>query len=90
MLIRLTFIILSLRKEEKGVKIRSGKIGNHDQPNIKPAERYDIFVISEDVVCEKMAGPGIRAWELSRLLAKGFGVILAVPIIPRSERRSVF
>jgi glycosyltransferase involved in cell wall biosynthesis len=44
-----------------------------------PAERYDILVISEDVVGEKMAGPGIRAWELTRVLAREFKVILGVP-----------
>jgi len=49
------------------------------QPTAQPAERYDILVISEDVVGEKMAGPGIRAWELTRVLAEEFRVILAVP-----------
>jgi glycosyltransferase involved in cell wall biosynthesis len=44
-----------------------------------PADRYDILMISDDVVGEKMAGPGIRAWELSRVLSKEFNVILAVP-----------
>ena len=39
----------------------------------------DIFVISDDVVGKKMAGPGIRAWELSRSLAGHFEVILAIP-----------
>jgi hypothetical protein len=40
---------------------------------------YDIFVISDDVAGQKMAGPGIRAWELARCLAQKFKVILAVP-----------
>ena len=40
---------------------------------------YDIFVISDDVAGQKMAGPGIRAWELARCLAHKFKVILAVP-----------
>lgn len=40
---------------------------------------YDIFLISDDVVGTKMAGPGIRAWELSKCLAKHFKVILAIP-----------
>jgi glycosyltransferase involved in cell wall biosynthesis len=40
---------------------------------------YDVFLISDDVAGEKMAGPGIRAWELSKSLAKHFKVALAVP-----------
>jgi glycosyltransferase involved in cell wall biosynthesis len=40
---------------------------------------FDIFLISDDVAGEKMAGPGIRAWELSRELARHFKVALAVP-----------
>jgi glycosyltransferase involved in cell wall biosynthesis len=39
----------------------------------------DILVISDDVVGRKMAGPGIRAWELSGSLAGHFKVTLAVP-----------
>ncbi|MBD3414371.1 MAG: glycosyltransferase [Candidatus Aminicenantes bacterium] len=45
----------------------------------KGMTEYDIFVISDDVAGEKMAGPGIRAWELAKCLAKSFEVILAVP-----------
>jgi len=40
---------------------------------------YDLLVISDDVAGEKMAGPGIRAWELSKTLARHFKVALAVP-----------
>ncbi len=40
---------------------------------------YDLFVISDDVVGRKMAGPGIRAWELSKSLAKHFKVGLGIP-----------
>jgi len=40
---------------------------------------YDILVISDDVVGKKMAGPGIRAWELSRCLSRHFKTALAVP-----------
>jgi glycosyltransferase involved in cell wall biosynthesis len=54
------------------------------------ADRYDIFVISEDVVGEKMAGPGIRAWELSRVLSREFNVILAVPDYSPSKRGDPF
>jgi glycosyltransferase involved in cell wall biosynthesis len=39
----------------------------------------DILVISDDVVGEKMAGPGIRAWEISKSLARGLDVVLAIP-----------
>jgi glycosyltransferase involved in cell wall biosynthesis len=42
-------------------------------------ETIDILVISDDVVGEKMAGPGIRAWEISKCLAKHFSVALAFP-----------
>ena len=46
---------------------------------------HDILVISDDVAGEKMAGPGIRAWEISKCLAKRFKVALAVPdYSPRS------
>lgn len=39
----------------------------------------DILVISDDVVGDRMAGPGIRAWELTRVLAERFSVELAIP-----------
>lgn len=45
----------------------------------KRAAVYDVFLISDDVVGEKMAGPGIRAWELAKCLARQFKVVLAVP-----------
>ena len=45
----------------------------------KRFELYDILVISDDVVGQKMAGPGIRAWELSKCLAKSFKTALAIP-----------
>ena len=56
----------------------------------------DILVISDDVVGRKMAGPGIRAWELSGALAGHFKVTLAVPdftsfdIDPVSAKKSRF
>ena len=40
---------------------------------------YDVFLVSDDVAGEKMAGPGIRAWELSKALARHFKVALAIP-----------
>lgn len=50
---------------------------------------YDIFLISDDVAGEKMAGPGIRAWELARCLARKFEVVLAAPdySVKSSEKR---
>jgi glycosyltransferase involved in cell wall biosynthesis len=38
-----------------------------------------ILIISHDVVGERMAGPGIRYYQLARVLAGEFRVILAVP-----------
>lgn len=38
-----------------------------------------LLIISHDVVGAKMAGPGIRYWELARVLAPQFRVVLAVP-----------
>lgn len=43
------------------------------------SEMHDVMIISDDVVGEKMAGPGIRAWELARCLSRHFKVILAIP-----------
>ncbi len=57
---------------------------------MKSADRYDILVISEDVVGERMAGPGSRAWELSRVLAKEFNVILAVPDYSPTRKGDAF
>jgi glycosyltransferase involved in cell wall biosynthesis/predicted SAM-dependent methyltransferase len=41
--------------------------------------RPHILIISHDVVDAKMAGPGIRYWELARTLARDQAVTLAVP-----------
>jgi len=38
-----------------------------------------VLIVSSDVVGERMAGPGIRAWELSRALAAEHQVTLAAP-----------
>ena len=51
---------------------------------------YDILVISDDVAGEKMAAPGIRAWEIAKCLAKHFRVILAVPDYSEGDRASAF
>ena len=39
----------------------------------------EILIISDDVVGEKMAGPGIRAWEIAKCLSRHFRVTLAIP-----------
>ena len=57
--------------------------------NEKRVDVYDVFVISDDVVGEKMAGPGIRAWELSKCLAKHFKVALAIPDYSYKKPQSV-
>jgi glycosyltransferase involved in cell wall biosynthesis len=38
-----------------------------------------VLVISHDVVGSRMAGPGIRYWELARVLSRHFRVTLAIP-----------
>ncbi len=42
-------------------------------------EMSDVLIISDDVVGDKMAGPGIRAWEIARSLARGLNAVLAIP-----------
>ncbi|MCJ7581804.1 MAG: glycosyltransferase [Candidatus Aminicenantes bacterium] len=51
---------------------------------------FDILVISDDVVGEKMAGPGIRAWELSKCLSQHFKVVLAIPDYSLTPLKSPF
>jgi glycosyltransferase involved in cell wall biosynthesis len=41
--------------------------------------RTRILIISHDVVGERMAGPGIRYWQLARVLSRSYDVTLAVP-----------
>jgi glycosyltransferase involved in cell wall biosynthesis len=48
-------------------------------PDRKLPQDRRVLIISHDVVGIKMAGPGIRYWELARVLARRFSVILAVP-----------
>jgi len=38
-----------------------------------------VLIVSHDVIGSHMAGPGIRYWELARVLARDFPVILAAP-----------
>jgi len=42
-------------------------------------EQSPILIVSHDVVGSKMAGPGIRYWELARVLGQSLPVVLAVP-----------
>lgn len=51
---------------------------------------YDIFLISDDVAGEKMAGPGIRAWELAKCLSRHFKVVLAIPDYSYQNENSGF
>ncbi|MGD8623578.1 MAG: glycosyltransferase family 4 protein [Anaerolineae bacterium] len=41
--------------------------------------RSRVLILSHDVVDARMAGPGIRYWELARVLARSCAVTLAVP-----------
>jgi glycosyltransferase involved in cell wall biosynthesis len=48
--------------------------------NVREIEtRKRLLIISPDVVGANMAGPGMRYWELARVLADDVGVTLAVP-----------
>jgi glycosyltransferase involved in cell wall biosynthesis len=38
-----------------------------------------LLIISHDIVGSRMAGPGIRLWEIARVLARHLPVVLAVP-----------
>ncbi len=49
-----------------------------------------VLVISTDIVGTAMAGPGIRAWELSRTLAKTLDVTLAVPEMSNLPQPATF
>ena len=42
-------------------------------------ERQRVLIISHDLVSARMAGPGIRYWELARALAQACDVTLAAP-----------
>jgi len=43
------------------------------------ARRTRVLMISSELVGERMAGPGIRTWELARVLSEACDVVLAVP-----------
>ncbi len=50
----------------------------------------DILLVSDDIVGARMAGPGIRAWEMARVLSGRFDVALAVPEFKSTEADAVF
>ena len=50
----------------------------------------EILLVSDDVVGARMAGPGIRAWEMARVLARRFKVVLAAPAFAVSEADRAF
>jgi glycosyltransferase involved in cell wall biosynthesis len=43
------------------------------------SEPISVLIVSHDIVGARMAGPGIRYWELARVLSHHFRVTLAVP-----------
>jgi len=51
---------------------------------------YDIFIISDDVVGTKMAGPGIRAFEIAKSLSQQYKVILGIPDFSYREGDEAF
>jgi glycosyltransferase involved in cell wall biosynthesis len=51
--------------------------------------RRAILLITSDTVGERMAGPGIRSWELGRVLSRDFDVTLAVPPFLRAVSHSI-
>ena len=48
-----------------------------------------VLLITSDVVGEMMAGPGIRSWELARVLSRHFRVTLAVPPLLQGQQSSL-
>ncbi|MCX7973443.1 MAG: glycosyltransferase family 4 protein [Candidatus Aminicenantes bacterium] len=68
---------------------------NHKIKSRSTSFSFDILIVADDVVGEKMAGPGIRAWELANVLATKFKVALArpdysPPELPIKPKFSVF
>lgn len=45
---------------------------------VKQPDKY-VLLLTHDIIGEKMAGPGMRYWEIARALSKEFGVTLAAP-----------
>ena len=48
-------------------------------PGHRVSNATSVLIVSHDVVGARMAGPGIRYWELGRVLAQHCRVTLAVP-----------
>ena len=57
--------------------INSGR--TRPMPEMTASRRPHLLVISNDVVDEKMAGPGMRYLEMARALSDGLDVTLAIP-----------
>ena len=80
--------IFSLFKAEHA-SISSDKKYQNDQVQIQKAAgiypmfdkglRRKILIISNEVISDELAGPGIRAWNIAETLSKEFFVKLAVP-----------
>jgi glycosyltransferase involved in cell wall biosynthesis len=66
-----------------------GRTAVKDSPqSAKSAQHGAVLIVSHDVIGSRMAGPGIRYWELAHVLAQHFPVILAAPgtvDLPASE-----
>ena len=54
---------------------------------INPGHRRRVLFVSHDIVDTRMAGPGIRALELARVLSRECDVTLAVPNAVHSDDR---
>ncbi|MDP2935280.1 MAG: glycosyltransferase family 2 protein, partial [Dehalococcoidia bacterium] len=58
-------------------------VRNLEVPEFLHQRRRSILLITHDVISENMAGPGMRYWEIARVLSKEFAVTLAAPGQPR-------
>lgn len=58
-------------------------VKNFDVPAFLRQPQRSVLLITHDVISEKMAGPGMRYWEIARVLSKDFLVTLAAPGQPR-------
>jgi glycosyltransferase involved in cell wall biosynthesis len=53
------------------------------------AGRTRVLILSQDLVGPRMAGPGIRYWELAHVLARTCAVTLAAPLSGETHSRAV-
>jgi GT2 family glycosyltransferase/glycosyltransferase involved in cell wall biosynthesis len=59
-------------------------------PNmLQPKHGSRLLIVTHETIGSKMAGPGIRAWELACALSKHFKVLLAAPGEPRRSHDEV-